>query len=151
MSISLFEFLVDIERLFIEANRIVDDHGFMVLYFRPQQRDWVSDLNKLKDFGRRHGFEPLLTISAGIVDPSMRALASAAWTFKNDVCFIFLKLQECERRWYEGEVDIDELVFLAADKCCNRPRKSFCNHSIQPRIPISVTQNRINEISSSYV
>ena len=86
------QFLVDIERLFIEANRIVDDHGFMVLYFRPQQRDWVSDLNKLKDFGRRHGFEPLLTISAGIADPSMRALASAAWTFKNDVCFIFLKL-----------------------------------------------------------
>lgn len=108
------QFLVDIERLFIEANRIVDDHGFMVLYFRPQQRDWVSDLNKLKDFGRRHGFEPLLTISAGIADPSTRALASAAWTFKNDVCFIFLKLQECERRWYEGEVDIDELVFLAA-------------------------------------
>jgi len=55
-----------------------------------------------------------LTISAGIADPSMRALASAAWTFKNDVCFIFLKLQECERRWYEDEVDIDELVFLAA-------------------------------------
>lgn len=108
------QFLVDFERLFIEANRIVDDHGFMVLYFRPQQRDWVSDLNKLKDFGRRHGFEPLLTISAGIADPSMRALASATWTFKNDVCFIFLKLQECERRWYEGEVDIDELVFLAA-------------------------------------
>lgn len=44
----------------------------------------------------------------------MRALASAAWTFKNDVCFIFLKLQESERRWYEGETDIDELVFLAA-------------------------------------
>ena len=119
----------------------------MVLYFRPQQRDWVSDLNKLKDFGRRHGFEPLLTISAGIADPSMRALASAAWTFKNDVCFIFLKLQECERRWYEGEVDIDELVFLAATSA----GKSFCNHSIQPRIPISVTQNRINEISASYV
>ena len=55
-----------------------------------------------------------MTISAGIADPSTRALASAAWTFKNDVCFIFLKLQECERRWYEGEVDIDELVFLAA-------------------------------------
>lgn len=54
------QFLVDIERLFIEANRIVDDHGFMVLYFRPQQRDWVSDLNKLKDFGRRHGFEVLM-------------------------------------------------------------------------------------------
>lgn len=108
------QFLTDIEKLFFEAKRIVKDHGFMVLYFRPQQRDWVSDLNKLKDFGRRHGFEPLLTISAGISDPSMRALASAAWTFKNDVCFIFLKLQESECRWYEGETDIDELVFLAA-------------------------------------
>lgn len=108
------QFFVDIESLFIEANRVIKDHGFMVLYFRPQQRDWVSDLNRLKDFGRRHGFEPLLTISAGISDPSMRALASAAWTFKNDVCFIFLKLQENERRWYEGEIDVDELVFLAA-------------------------------------
>lgn len=108
------QFFVDIESLFIEANRVIKDHGFMVLYFRPQQRDWVSDLNRLKDFGRRHGFEPLLTISAGISDPSMRALASAAWTFKNDVCFIFLKLKENERRWYEGEIDVDELVFLAA-------------------------------------
>lgn len=108
------QFLADIEQLFMEAKRIVKDHGFMVLYFRPQQREWISDLNKLKDFGRRHGFEPLLTISAGISDPSMRALASAAWTFKNDVCFIFLKLQESERRWYEGQTDVDELVFLAA-------------------------------------
>ena len=36
------QFLTDIERLFFEAQRIVDDHGFMVLYFRPQQRDWVK-------------------------------------------------------------------------------------------------------------
>lgn len=119
------QFLDDIERLFIEANRIVDDHGFMVLYFRPQQRDWVSDLNKLKDYGRRHGFEPLLTISAGISDPSMRALASAAWAFKNDVCFIFLKLQESERRWYEGETDIDELVFLAATRAATDQGNPF--------------------------
>lgn len=91
MSISLFEFLVDIERLFIEANRIVDDHGFMVLYFRPQQRDWVSDLNKLKDFGRRHGFEPLLTISAGIVDPSMRALASRSLDIQERCLLYFLE------------------------------------------------------------
>lgn len=108
------QFLTDIEKLFVEANRVLKEHGFMVLYFRPQQHDWVSDLNKLKDFGRRHGLEPLLTISAGIDDPSMRALASAAWTFKNDVCFIFLKLKESERRWYEDKIDIDELVFLAA-------------------------------------
>lgn len=119
------QFLKDIEQLFKEAYRVIDDHGFMVLYFRPQQKDWVSDLNKLKDFGRRHGFEPLLTISAGISDPSMRALASAAWTFKNDVCFIFLKLQENERRWYEDEIDIDELVFLAATKAATDQGNPF--------------------------
>lgn len=119
------QFLADIERLFMEAKRIVKDHGFMVLYFRPQQREWISDLNKLKDFGRRHGFEPLLTISAGISDPSMRALASAAWTFKNDVCFIFLKLQEGERRWYEGHTDVDELVFLAAQSAATDQGNPF--------------------------
>lgn len=119
------QFLNDIETLFTKAYRIVKPHGFMVLYFRPEQRDWVSDLNKLKDFGRRHGFEPLLTISTGIADPSMRALASAAWTFKNDVCFVFLRLNENERRWYEGEVDIDELVFLAASNAATDQGNPF--------------------------
>ena len=119
------QFLSDIERLFINANRVVKPHGFMVLYFRPEQRDWVSDLNKLKDFGRRHCFEPLLTISTGTKDPSMRALASAAWTFKNDVCFIFLKLEEHERRWYEGEIDVDELVFLAASNAATDQGNPF--------------------------
>ena len=119
------QFLSDIETLFVESSRVVRDHGFMVLYFRPQQRDWISDLNKLKDFGRRSGFEPLLTISTGISDPSMRALASAAWTFKNDVCFVFLKLRENERRWYEGETDIDELVFLAAANAATNQGNPF--------------------------
>ena len=119
------QFLADIEVLFSKANRVVDEHGFMVLYFRPQQRDWISDLNKLKDYGRRNGFEPLLTISTGIADPSMRALASAAWTFKNDVCFIFIKLRESERRWYEGETDVDELVFLAASSAATDQGNPF--------------------------
>lgn len=119
------QFLRDIETLFIKAYRIVKPHGFMVLYFRPEQRDWVSDLNKLKDFGRRHGFEPLLTVSTGIADPSMRALASAAWTFKNDVCFVFLRLNENERRWYEDEIDIDELVFLAASNAATDEGNPF--------------------------
>lgn len=119
------QFLSDIENLFVQANRVVKPHGFMVLYFRPEQRDWVSDLNTLKDFGRRHCFEPLLTISTGTNDPSMRALASAAWTFKNDVCFVFLKLEEHERRWYEGETDIDELVFLAASNAATEQGNPF--------------------------
>lgn len=119
------QFLADIETLFMHADRVVKPHGFMVLYFRPEQRDWVSDLNKLKDFGRRHGFEPLLTISTGTKDPSMRALASAAWTFKNDVCFVFLKLEEHEKRWYEDETDVDELIFLAASNAATDQGNPF--------------------------
>lgn len=135
------QFLADIERLFMEAKRIVKDHGFMVLYFRPQQREWISDLNKLKDFGRRHGFEPLLTISAGISDPSMRALASAAWTFKNDVCFVFLKLEESERRWYENETDIDELVFLAASNAATDEGNPFVISRFNQELQVQLRRN----------
>lgn len=38
------QFLADIERLFVQADRIVKPHGCMVLYFRPERRDWLSDL-----------------------------------------------------------------------------------------------------------
>ena len=70
----------------------------------------VSDLNKLKHFGRKHGFEPLTTISVSLNDPSMRILASTAWAFSKDICFVFIKLKDCERRWYEGDIDVDELT-----------------------------------------
>lgn len=107
-------FLKDIEALFAECARVTKTYGYMVLYFRPEQSDWISDLNKLKDFARRHAFEPLITIPLNNQDPSMRVLASAAWTFSKDICFIFLRLADNERRWYEGEIDIDEMVYQAA-------------------------------------
>ena len=108
------QFLRDIEVLITEASRVLTKHGYLVLYFRPEQSDWISDLNKLKHFGRKHGLEPLISIPIDNSAPSMRALSSAAWTFKKDVCFVFLKLDEHERRWYEGDTDIDELIYLAA-------------------------------------
>lgn len=108
------QFLSDIESLFIEGSRVLHAHGFFVMYFRPEQSDWISDLNKLKHFGRKHGLEPLITIPLSNNDPSMRVLASAAWSFSKDICFVFLKLNDCERRWYEVDIDIDELVYLAA-------------------------------------
>ncbi|MCP1110254.1 restriction endonuclease [Ohessyouella blattaphilus] len=110
------QFLDDIETLIIESARVVKKHGFVVLYFRPEQSDWISDLNKLKHFGRKHGMEPIISIPVDTSDPSMRVIASAAWTFKNDVCFVFLKLDDNERRWYEGDLDVDELIYLAASK-----------------------------------
>ena len=119
------QFLKDIETLFSESARVLEDHGYLVLYFRPTQSDWISDLNKLKSFGRKHGLEPLVSMPIENSDPSMRVLMSAAWTFKNDVCFVFLKLKEEERRWYEKDEDVDEIVYLAALKAATDEGKSF--------------------------
>jgi restriction system protein len=69
--------------------------------------------------------EPLMSISLEIHDPSMRALASAAWTFSKDICFVFLKLKATECRWYEGDTDIDELVYLAASKAATDQGNPF--------------------------
>lgn len=113
------QFLNDIETLIMESSRVVKTHGFAALYFRPEQSDWISDLNKLKHFGRKHGMEPIISIPVDTSDPSMRVIASAAWTFKNDVCFVFLKLDVNERRWYEGDLDVDELIYLAASKAAS--------------------------------
>ncbi len=82
-------FLNDIEVLFAECARVIKTHAYMVLYFRPEQSDWISDLNKLKDFARKNAFEPLITVPLNNPDPSMRVLASAAWTFSKDICLYF--------------------------------------------------------------
>lgn len=119
------QFMHDIEMLFMESSRIIREHGFLALYFRPKQSSWISNLNQLKHFGRKHGLEPLMAISLEINDPSMRALSSAAWTFSKDTCFVFLKLKENERRWYEGDVDVDELVYLAASKAAGDQGNPF--------------------------
>jgi len=108
------QFFQDIACLFSEAKRVLCSHGWMSLYFRPEQTNWIQDLNRLKVLARSVGFEPIIMIPLDQRDPSMRALASAAWTFQKDVLMIFLRLSDSERRWYENGVDIDEVVFLAA-------------------------------------
>ena len=110
------QFMQDIEELFKLGSEVVKEHGYLTLYFRPKQSSWIANLNQLKHFGRKYGLEPLMAISLEINDPSMRALASAAWTFSKDTCFVFLKLKNSERRWYEDDTDVDELVYLAASK-----------------------------------
>lgn len=119
------QFMNNIEELFQLGSGIIKEHGYFALYFRPKQSSWIANLNQLKHFGRKYGLEPLMAISLEINDPSMRALASAAWTFSKDVCFIFLKLKASERRWYEGNVDVDELVYLAASKAATDQGNPF--------------------------
>lgn len=119
------QFLADIESLIAEASRVIESHGFLVLYFRPEQRDWISDLNKLKHLGRKHGLEPIISIPIDNRDPSLRVIASAAYTFKKDVCFVFLKLDKEERRWYENDIDVDELIYLAASAAATEQGNPF--------------------------
>lgn len=108
------QFLEDIEKIFENSNRVLKEHGYMVFYFRPEQNHWITDLNKLKVMARKHGFEPLITLDLSQNDPSMRVLASTTWSFKKDICFVFLKLTKEECRWFEDDIDIDELVYVAA-------------------------------------
>lgn len=143
------QFHKDIETLFREGSRVIKTHGFFVLYFRPKQSSWISDLNRLKHYGRKYGMEPLMSISLEIDDPSMRALASAAWTFSKDTCFVFLKLSSSERRWYEGDVDVDELVYLAAKKAATDKVEPFSIGKFNSEFLIQLRSSGLLKLSSS--
>lgn len=143
------QFMKDIEKLFRESARVIEEHGYLVLYFRPKQSSWISDLNKLKHFGRKYGLEPLMAISLEINDPSMRALASAAWTFSKDTCFVFLKLEENERRWYEEDVDVDELVYLAASKAATDQGNPFVVSKFYTELQAQLRSVGLVRLSSS--
>lgn len=119
------QFIEDLEELLRESRRVLKEHGFLVLYFRPEQDHWLDDLNRLKLMGRKHGLEPLTTIDVTTNDPSMRVLASTAWTFASDIVFVFLRLREDERRWYEGDHDIDGYIYSAAAEASGRRGEAF--------------------------
>lgn len=143
------QFMADIEDLFRLSSDKIKQHGFLVLYFRPKQSSWIANLNQLKHFGRKHGLEPLMAISLEINDPSMRALASAAWTFSKDTCFIFLKLKESERRWYEGNTDVDELVYLAASRAATDQGNPFVISKFYSALQSQLRSNNLARLSST--
>lgn len=142
------QFLNDIETLFEKSNRVVKDHGFLVLYFRPEQTHWVADLNQLKVYGRRHGFEPLITIDVAQNDPSMRVLASTAWTFAKDVCFIFLKLSDSEKRWYEADIDVDEVIYLASREAAGERGQPFSKALFNTNLVKRLREHNLMRLSS---
>lgn len=142
------QFMADIEELFQLGSVVIKEHGYLALYFRPKQSSWIANLNQLKDFGRRNGLEPLMAISLEINDPSMRALSSAAWTFSKDTCFVFLKLKESERRWYEGKTDVDELVYLAASKAATDQGNPFVISKFYAALIAQLRKENLAKLSS---
>jgi len=143
------QFMKDIETLLIESSRVLKEHGFLAMYFRPKQSSWISNLNQLKHYARKHGLEPLMTISLEINDPSMRALSSAAWTFSKDTCFVFLKLKENERRWYDGDIDIDELVYLAASNAATDQGLPFVISKFNNELQTQLRRERLMKYASA--
>lgn len=143
------QLFADYENLFSEARRVVKSHGFLVMYFRPKQSDWLRDLNELKDMARRNGFEPLQTFPLSNSDPSKRVLASAAWSFSKDVCFVFLRLNDEEMRWYEDGIDLDELVYLAALKASGDNGEPFVRRKFNECFEDQLRANRLMKLLSS--
>lgn len=143
------QFMRDIETLISESSRVIKDHGFLAMYFRPKQSSWISNLNQLKHYARKHGFEPLMAISLEINDPSMRALSSAAWTFSKDTCFVFLKLKENERRWYDGDVDVDELIYLAASNAATDQGLPFVISRFNSELQTQLRKARLMKYAST--
>lgn len=143
------QFMQDIETLLSESSRVIKEHGFLAMYFRPKQSSWISNLNQLKHYGRKHGLEPLMAISLEINDPSMRALSSAAWTFSKDTCFVFLKLKENECRWYAGDIDIDELVYIAASNAATDQGYPFVINKFNIELQAQLRRARLMKYAST--
>lgn len=143
------QFMRDIETLIMESSRVLKEHGFLAMYFRPKQSSWISNLNQLKHFGRKHELEPLMAISLEINDPSMRALSSAAWTFSKDTCFVFLKLKENECRWYDEDTDIDELVYIAASNAATDQGLPFVITKFNTELQAQLRRARLLKYASA--
>ena len=116
----------DLDYFLSESYRILEDRGFLILFFRPiPARNWLENLNKLKLFARKNGFEPLLSIDVGSSDPSMRIQQSASFVFSTDIVFLFIKLPEDLRRTFRRDRDIDQIIFQVSEELQERNRQSF--------------------------
>ena len=143
------QLFTDYETLFLDARRIIKDHGYFVMYFRPKQSDWLRDLNELKNMARKNGFEPLQTFPLSNDDPSMRVLASAAWAFSKDVCFVFLRLNDNEVRWYENDIDVDELIYLAALDASGNNGEPFVHRKFNDCLTEKLRAKRLTRLLSN--
>lgn len=105
----------DIGELFKLSHRVLKPMHFMALFFRPAPaRYWLRNLNRVKLLARQSGFEPIRNIDVHSKDPSMRVQQSASYIFDGDVVMLFLKLPDPHRRFFIGDIDVDQLVYQSA-------------------------------------
>lgn len=116
----------DLDDFFISSYRILRDRAFLALFFRPiPASQWLANLNALKLYARKNGFEPILSIDVGSSDPSMRIQQSASFVFATDIIFLFVKLPDHQRRVFRAGKDIDHLVFQTAEELQEHIREPY--------------------------
>ncbi|MFF3036699.1 restriction endonuclease [Arthrobacter citreus] len=139
----------DIDELFRQSYRVVEKDGFLALFFRPiRASDWLANLNQLKLYARKNGFEPLLAIDVSSSDPSMRIQQSASFAFSSDIVFAFLKLDSSVRRKFVKDVDLDHLAYLAAASLQEKIRGPFTRPEWQTELARLAVEQDIPEINT---
>ncbi|MCD4557329.1 restriction endonuclease [Schaalia sp. lx-100] len=137
----------DLDDLFAASSRVIQDLGYLAIYFRPiPAKQWLTNLNRLKLHARKAGFEPLLTIDAASKDPSMRIQQSASFVFSDDIIFVFLKLPRNIQRVFSGSTDVDYLVFKSASDLQELKGAPFTFREWQNRFTTLCLDNNVHDI-----
>lgn len=146
----LHHWWADIDTFFAHSYRVIREDGFLALFFRPiRASDWLENLNKIKLYARKNGFEPLLTIDVSSSDPSMRIQQSASFAFSSDIVFVFIKLPAGIRRIFVKDVDVDHLAYLAAASLQEEKRGSFTRPEWQRALARLVVDRGVPEINTA--
>ncbi|MBU0701506.1 restriction endonuclease [bacterium] len=105
------QYYSSLDEIFDHFSKKIKVHGYCVLFFRAGKKRWMEIINKIKLSARKAGFEPIHRIAYAKADPSMRYLWSSNWSITSDSLIFFLKLDETERYYYEGDVWLDKVIY----------------------------------------
>jgi DNA modification methylase len=140
----------DLDDLFIASYKILKANKFFAFYFRPiPASQWLKNLNDLKFHARKNGFEPILSIDVGSSDPSMRIQQSASFVFSTDIIFLFLKLDEDQRRIYHGGQDIDYFVFHTAELLQEEIKQAFTYKNWRANFSQTLAKHNLNNLNKA--
>lgn len=139
----------DLNTLFQDCYHVLKDLKFFAVYFRPiPASKWLENLNSLKFYARKNGFEPILAIDVGSSDPSMRIQQSASFVFSTDIIFLFIKIPTGLCRVFRSEKDVDHLVFQCAEELQEHFRRPFSYREWTTAFSQKVIQEEVPELNN---
>lgn len=126
----------DFEEFLSLSSDCVQELGYLVMFFRPSQSQWLRDLNSIKHLSRMYAFEPLLTVASGVKDPSMRIQQSASFAFSKDMIFIFKRIPDRTRRFYLSDIDVDFEFHEAAKNLYENSHGAFTENALREKLRV---------------